>query len=669
MGSVHSFQTSCGPTNHYRPMVDVIEISEESKEPEHETVNHPEPEFYNLEDSLTFNGYNQTNYPSSPQRASQKEEAHVEIIESNPASSEVAVPFCHDLSTSRDNETLTFNASNLLEKSAAKAKGEKLLDKIVDMFSSPNSSLTGERMREASTVPLKKLAANGPMSQHSTGIKLLGVSDDYLKMQTSEMAPSKASQDILAEYPLSSPVVDPLSNSEVAEGDAIMQSSDHVFSSTKRQEIPPIKQRIPFIYTEREKGTIEPKLQKVHKPKERGIRSGGLRPDVIDLNISKFMKDKSDERTHSSSAGNIKPCKKIKMTPTHAISSNLYLENVKLQQYISRSRHYSHQESDALLHHWQEKDKKTFKHANQIHRSNENARSSIIVEMSSKLFSSFQENKSQIEAIISPATLQIGYDNELPKIRFLRRSTSVYDLDHDIYYPSELKLLEENINLLFYDAQTFFELYRSQKKSLYDAIQSFSKNNKYLIVVLSDVNKLKKSMESLEDHKYKQKVQEQLTGSQQASSHNKKVEAIKNLQMSVFDLEQRLRHIDRLWNVKLHIVSSNVEFIATLPNLVSIVGRQRMDPAIRFMRYSHLHVRSSKDKTDTLRQTLHQVNKMPELKCNRVINAYPTFQSLFADLKKGQLKAGLDGKHLMTEAMESRLYKLFTCKNPNETIQ
>ncbi|AQZ14243.1 MMS4 (YBR098W) [Zygosaccharomyces parabailii] len=650
-------------------MVDVIEISEESKEPENETVNHPEPEFYNLEDSLTFNGYNQTNYPSSPQRASQKQEAHVEIIESNPASSEVSVPFCHDLSTSRDNETMTFNASNPVDKSAGKAKGEKLLDKIIDIFSSPNSSLTSEKMHGASTVPLKKMAANGPMSQNSKSTRFFDLSDDNLKMQTSEMVPSKTSQDILAEYPLSSPVVDPLSNSEVAEGDAIMQSSDHFFSNAKRQEFPSTKQQFHFVHTEIEKGTIEPKLQKVHKSKERGIRSGSLRPDVINLNISKFIKDKNDERTYSLSAGNLKPGKKIKIAPTHTISSNLYLENVKLQQYISRSKHYSHQESNALLRYWQEKDKKTFKRANQIHRSNENARSSIILEMSSKLLSSFQKNKSEIETIISPATLQIGYDNELPKIRFLRRSTSVYDLDHDIYYPSELKLLEENINLLFYDALTFFELYRSQKKSLYDAIQSFSKNNKYLIVVLSDVNKLKKSMESLEDRQYKQKVQEQLTGSQQASSHNKKVEAIKNLQMSAFDLEQRLRHIDRLWNVKLHIVSSSVEFIATLPNLVSIVGRQRMDPAIRFMRYSHLHVRSSKDKTDTLRQTLHQVNKMPELKCNRVINAYPTFQSLFTDFKKGQLKAGLDGKHLMTEAMESRLYKLFTCKNPNETIQ
>ncbi|SJM87488.1 related to Crossover junction endonuclease MMS4 [Zygosaccharomyces bailii] len=648
-------------------MVDVIEISEESKEPESETVNHPE--FYNLEDSSTVNGYNQTNYPSSPQRASQKKEAHIEIIESNPASSEVSVPFCHDLSSSRDNETLTFSASNQVEKSAGKAKGEKLLDKIVDVFSSPNSSLTSEKMREASTVPLKKLAANGPMSQNSTGTRFFGASDDNLKMQTSETVPSKASQDILANYPLSSPVVDPLSNSEEAEGDAIMQSSDHFFSNAKNQEPLPTKQQFPFLYTGIEKGTIELKLQKVHKPKERAIRSGSRRPDVVNLNISKFMKDKSDERTHSSSAGNIKPCKKIKIAPTHTISSNQYLENVKLQQYISRSKHYSHQESDALLRYWQEKDKKTFKRANQIHRSNENARSSIIVEMSSKLLSSFQENKSEIETFISPATLQTGYDNELPKIRFLRRSTSIYDLNHDIYYPSELKLLEENINLLFYDAQTFFELYRFQKKFLYDAIQSFSKNNKYLIVVLSDVNKLKKSMESLEDRKYKQKVQEQLTGSQQASSHNKKVEAIKNLQMSAFDLEQRLRHIDRLWNVKLHIVSSTMEFIATLPNLVSIVGRQRMDPAIRFMRYSHLHVRSSKDKTDTLRQTLHQINKMPELKCNRVINAYPTFQSLFADFNKGQLKAGLDGKHLMTEAMESRLYKLFTCENPNETIQ
>ena len=138
--------------------------------------------------------------------------------------------------------------------------------------------------------------------------------------------------------------------------------------------------------------------------------------------------------------------------------------------------------------------------------------------------------------------------------------------------------------------------------------------------------------------------------------------------MKKFDIEQRLRFIDRLWGVKIHTVASYAEFADSLPNLISIIGKQRMDRAIRFMRYSHINGRSGKDKTDVLRQTLHQINRMPELKANSVVSAYPTFQALFKDFRKGELKSGLDGKHLMTEAMEKRLYKLFTCRNPNASI-
>lgn len=650
---------------HKRHMVDIIEISEGSKDFENDLVKINVPEVYNLEDSLSFNRDNQTNYPSSPQPTSRYEQEHIEVITSDPVSPEVSIPFCHDLS-SVGGGTLPFNELKLPEDSTRK-HNEKLLDKILGTTSSPDSTAS-EMKCDDGAISLKKLATNCATNQSIPSMKNTNAVHYNSAVHEIGVLPLGESKDVLTEYPLSSPVVNLIRSDKVSENELPMPYDEKNDEKHQLQQSSPAKESTASIKKRTGGQKAEHKLQKVYKPTKQRVCSSSHRPDTVELNLSKFLRDKSEEEPQSSQKKSQMPSKD-ENRPSHLKFNRKDLENIKLQQYILRSKCYTQQESDALVHYWLREDKEKFRQANQIYRSSENARSSIIVEMSCKLLETFKESKDDIERLISPATLQIGYDTKLPKIRFLRRFTSVYDLNHDIYYPTDLKIMEENINILFYDAQTFFELYRNDRRTLFDIIQLFSKNDKYLIIILSDLNKLKRSIDSLEDHRYKARVQEQLTGSQQAFSHSKRINAIKNLDMKTFDLEQRLRHIDRLWNVKLHTVNSIMEFISTLPNLVSIVGRQRMDPAIRFMKYSHLHVKSSKGRTDTLRQTLRHINKMPELKCDSVTNAYPNFQSLFVDFEKGQLKSGLDGKHLMTEAMESRLYKLFTCRNPDETIQ
>ena len=60
---------------------------------------------------------------------------------------------------------------------------------------------------------------------------------------------------------------------------------------------------------------------------------------------------------------------------------------------------------------------------------------------------------------------------------------------------------------------------------------------------------------------------------------------------------------------------------------------------------------------------------MPELKANNAVGLYPSFQSLFEDMQKGRLQSDNEGKYLMTEAIERRLYKLFTSTDPNDAIE
>lgn len=347
-----------------------------------------------------------------------------------------------------------------------------------------------------------------------------------------------------------------------------------------------------------------------------------------------------------------------------------YQQTSNLMPYIVHGRFYSDSESQALIARWLKRDKRAFKESNQIPRNNEKARSSINVNLPEKLYAQLKSAcKADLEGSIAPASILSTGDDPLPRVRFLRNCQSEYDFSHDVYYPCDSAMIEESINLLYYDARDFFEQYRHDKEYLFRELRAIVKTGKYLIIVLSNLNKLEKSLNALENRIFQDKIQSQLTGSQaRIGGAAGKTKMLEDLNMRKFDIEQRIRLIDRLWGVKIHTVASHAEFTESLPNLVSVVGKQRTDPAIRFMRYSHINGRSGKDKTDVLRQALHQITRMPELKANSVISAYPTFQALFGDFGKGELKSGLDGKHLMTEAMEDRLYKLFTCDNPNESI-
>lgn len=645
-------------------MREVIEISEDSKSSEAPIVKDDGPDVYLLDDSLSYNRDNkQVNYPSSPRLNFPSDEKSIEIIESNPPSSEILAPFCHELSSSNTgNGPSSSQVVTATNRDKPNRCNGRLLDKIVDGTSSPDSSAVSDKTNEDIAISMRNLTTRWS----KTSSRPSGKTDQLANV--SEVAPLAASQDVLVDFPLSSQVTD--QNTYEKDTKEIPQADNKSECEPSPQSSPSRIKPVKSTHVDKmDRSASSPRVRRIGSSRSKEAQSSSLRPDTVELDLSKFLSDKNWEGTRSSLRRKDNRINKSNNDRPRIIANDSELGKSVLRQYILRGKYYTQRESQSLLQYWLKEDKERLRQANQIYRSNETARSTIIVEMTSRLFELFQQTTKEIESLITPATLQIGYDNSLPRIRFLRRITSIYDFNHDIYYPSELRIMEENVNILFYDAQQFFELYRNEKRELFDTIQLFVKDNKYLIIILSDLNRLKRSVESLEEMKYKAKIQEQLTGSQFAASQSKKMNDIEKLKVKSFDLEQRLRHIDRLWNVKLHVVNSTMEFVSTLPNLVSIIGRQRMDPAIRFMRYSHIHVRSSKDRTDALKKTLHHINKMPELKCNSVTNAYPDFQSLFEDFKKGQLKSGLDGKHLMTEAMESRLYKLFTCQDPNETIQ
>ena len=353
----------------------------------------------------------------------------------------------------------------------------------------------------------------------------------------------------------------------------------------------------------------------------------------------------------------------------------------RLSHFIVNSQIFSEAESKALISRWHRENKQAFRRANQIYRDNETARSPIIVEITKPLLQTFQSTELNVKELISPATLQESYRTDVPLIRFFRRCSSIYDLNCDCYYPCDTRIVEETVSIFYYDAERFFELYAKDKRTLYKVLRAMSRDGKDIILVLSDLDGFKRAIRKREDLEFKAKVREELTGSSSGNSNTDNNKTAGNTGTRQSDhprnifhnfeglsIEQRLRFIDRHWKVKIFTVNSDLEFLNSLPNLVSLIGKKRMDPALRFARFSHINVRVGKDKTDVFSKALQEVARIPELKTRAITRLYSSFQGLFHDLNEGRLEAGLDGRHLMSENMEKKIYNLFMCSDPNKVI-
>ncbi|CAI4059813.1 hypothetical protein SUVZ_04G3130 [Saccharomyces uvarum] len=626
----------------------------------------------------------------------------IEIIESN-KSIELSAPFYQDISTSKlDDYSATTNCvmdSSLKDEDHSGGKTKRLLDDLInDEWSADVES--SEKKQSKHQFNLKNVAEKwGVQPCKSSGSVVIG--HEYREIPVAQTnnggIDSQESQveaaNILFDFPLSPVNYDSPSKEKPSSIANHASSSDRNLGAlAKGNQDEVLKVAQDSIY-QKDEGQLRyiPKNKKrtiaLSRTQTRNIKS----PDTVELNLSKFLDDSDSCSVDILST----PTKKLSILKTCSQpilgnsdrsqeakrSKTLATENVRsvkstareisqLENYITYGQYYSREESKSKIRRLLTENKNAFKQVNQIYRDNVKARSQIIIELSPNLFQLFQKIESNLQQQVAPAIIQPSYDDSIPLIRFLRNCDSIYDFSNDFYYPCDAKIVEENVSILYYDAQEFFEQYTSQKKELYRKIRFFSKKGKHVILVLSDLNKLKRAIFQLEDKKYKARVEQRLSGTEEAlRPQSKKSSQVGKLGIKKFDLEQRLRFIDREWNVKIHTANSHMEFINSLPNLVSLVGKQRMDPAIRYMKYAHLNVKSAQDGTDTLRKTLHQIGRMPELKANNAVGLYPSFQSLFEDMQKGRLQSDNEGKYLMTEAIERRLYKLFTSTDPNDAIE
>ncbi|QLG70304.1 hypothetical protein HG535_0A02420 [Zygotorulaspora mrakii] len=608
-------------------------------------------------------------YPSSPM-VLERESQILEIKSVNNGSNtsiELNVPFYQDLSTSIEGDLSTLARNEVTDVNTINRR-KRLLDEILDESSSYSGKLNEELYDHTSscaknTPPgggfLRRTKVDSTPAKFGTTLVIEHEGDDVHGCPTREnrcqdSCSSVNFQDLIEAFPLS-----PICN-----------------SAPDYEKCLPIDSR-PL--TVQEACTTPSNLETTNdlfsKPSQE-YELQANKPEIIELSAREFLTERIDKVVSTPSKHEYHTFGPQNSSTSN--TSNTIKEPTTSEREIRRLQHYivqgnclSRTQSEALVRDWLQRNKSLFKQVNQIHRDNVKARESIVVEIPGYLLEQFEKGEDNIKELLLPATLEAVSNQELPLLRFLRECNSTYDFNNDVYYPSESVTLEETIVMLYYDAQIFFERYRSDKTKLYNDLKSLSSGEKYLIVILSGLNRFKRSLQAQENKRYKNRVQVQLGGSQKGvqSVQIKKRRTFEDLNMTYFDVAQRIQHIDRMWGVKIHTVSSDADFIKTLPNLVSIIGKQRTDPNIRFMRYCHINVKSCKDEKEVLMKSLREINRMPELKASSVVAAYSSFQSLLKDFERREIKSGLDGKHLMTEAMEERLFKLLTCRDPNETIQ
>ncbi|EJS44783.1 mms4p [Saccharomyces arboricola H-6] len=639
--------------------------------------------------------------PSSPQRR-YCDLNEIEIIEPN-KSIELSAPFYQDISTSRLD--ISYQTTNCIintplgDKNNTAENPKKFLDLLVNDEWSVDVESSGKKQNEHH-FDLKNIADKWGV-QSSKKPEPLSVNhaykDENLVENNIGVADSQKSQvgaaDILLDFPLS-PVKHRSSTDEKQDSITGHNSSPGPNLEALTNDI---HDGVMKVGNKRMLENSKDELRDLPKKKKRTIAlsrtlaKSTKSPDAVELNLSNFL-DNSDSyttdvlltptkkpniiRTGSQPIlGNTDRSQEARRSKTLAIedlqrAKSSAREISQLESYITYGQYYSREESRSKIRQLLRENKNAFKQVNQIYRDNTKARSQMIIEFSPSLFQLFQKIEGNLQQQVTPAIIQPSYDDYVPLIRFLRKCNSIYDFNNDFYYPCDPKIIEENVSLLYYDAQEFFEQYTSEKKELYRKIRFFSKNKKHVILVLSDLNKLKRAIFQLENERYKARVEQRLSGTEEAlRPRSKKSSQVGELGIKNFDLEQRLRFIDREWNLKIHTVNSHMEFLHSLPNLVSLIGKQRMDPAIRYMKYAHLNVKSAQNSTEALKKTFHQIARMPELKANNAVSLYPSFQSLFEDMQRGKLQSDNEGKYLMTEAIERRLYKLFTTTDPNDAIE
>ncbi|AET38968.1 Mms4p Ecym_3485 [Eremothecium cymbalariae DBVPG len=354
----------------------------------------------------------------------------------------------------------------------------------------------------------------------------------------------------------------------------------------------------------------------------------------------------------------------------NVVDSNEQATQFSDKIYIVHSEHFSDAESQSMIGRIisNAKLKKRFNEANKASRNKDILLAELVLSINDDVYKYFSSEQVHIKEVLSPAQVFQNYE-DLPIIRFKRNCTTIYDLNHNLFYPCDSVLCEETTCVLFYKAIDFFYQYRTQKNYFLRRIRSLAKSGKKVIIALNDYNRLEKSITHLENKHLRERVEEQLNGNLTSPKRKSAKEVkLEELDMKAKDLDRKLNEITIHADVDIFPINSTLDFMNWLNNLVLVVAKHRYHSTVKNMNWAHINVKIGKTPTEVLSKALQQVNNVTQCKADRITNVYPSFQKLFADFRKGYLVSGRDGNPLMTKLAEKAIYALCMSDNPEEKI-
>lgn len=402
--------------------------------------------------------------------------------------------------------------------------------------------------------------------------------------------------------------------------------------------------------------------------------------DLMLGNVSKSVSDTEDNRLHGHldfpSGRDNERLLNFKKLPgainDDSLKYSIDPTRLHMRNFVTHGKHYSEQESETTIKRLLQNPvtRKMYNEVNKVTRDPDSLRSEITLDISHNVYSGFKEQGIELEKELGPTLIKQNYES-LPIINFKRKTTSVYDYTHDIFYPCEETIVEEPVCVLFYQALDFFHLCRTTKSVLFHEIRMLTKNGRKVILVLNGYDSLEKSLNNLENKEYRIRVQEEMGDTANTKKSKKKTnleQKLEGLKLPAKDLDCKIDEMIVQTGVHVFPISTHSEFITWARNLILVVSRVRYDPLMKNIEWSHINVKSGQDGKDVLSKTLEQLNLMTRAKAQRVVNVYPSFQKIFDDVSKGYLTSGNDGKPLMSETIEKAMTTLLTSDDPTELI-
>lgn len=314
--------------------------------------------------------------------------------------------------------------------------------------------------------------------------------------------------------------------------------------------------------------------------------------------------------------------------------------------------------------------KKKYNDVNKITKDKDKLAQEMVLDINETIINYFDQIGIDLDKELFPTSIIKNSDN-IPIIKFKRKCNSIYDYNHDIFFPCDEILAEESLCILFYQAIDFFYLYRSQKRSLWRELKRLKQSGKKVIIILDGYLTLEKDLTNLENKKYREKVHLNINGITKSSycrKHTEKDERLEALGMKTKDLDRRVNEILIYTEADIFPVNNSSEFFDWLNNLIWVLGKRRYDLMAKNKEWAHIDVKIGKTRTEVLSKCLQQLKSVTQIKAERVTHIYNSFQKMFEDFQKGYLLSGKDGNPLMTKTIEKAMHALLTSDDPDEKI-